>query len=310
MFGLNRKCFTFDLNGACYSLEVYVKDEGWFYFVKRGEALVYEEKRTARVSESCIPYEFHADLPEASLKFVVGAIGLTSLGLEVYRGDALYWRSSDKPFSTPKWTQGFLEWLDCQNEKSDPPKTPEQLKLNEDAKQLQPAIAVDIALGVLFFFVAREYGLVSAAVTGACATFGLLLVDRFVKPDLTGGFAVFGAVMALISAGLSLGLLDDLAIKLRGSIMGLILASLAFVDWLNDGRYLGRRFARYFYVLGVINPKRASLALCVSSLLLVAIDTPLAFILTTDQWIWYKAFLDSLIAIPIIFGAMWFSKAR
>jgi hypothetical protein len=42
----------------------------------------------------------------------------------------------------------------------------------------------------------------------------------------------------------------------------------------------------------------------------VAIDTLLAFILTIDQWIWYNAFLDSLITIPIIFAAMWFAKER
>ena len=56
--------------------------------------------------------------------------------------------------------------------------------------------------------------------------------------------------------------------------------------------------------LGQINPKRASLALAGATLLLMAIDTPLAFILTTDQWIWYNAFFDNIIAIPIIIGAM------
>jgi intracellular septation protein A len=131
-------------------------------------------------------------------------------------------------------------------QKSNLPRIPEQIRLEEDAKRLRPSIAVDIGFGLLFFLVAREYGLVSAAVSGACATLVLLMMDRFVKPDLTGGFAVFGAVMGLISAGLALSLHDDSAVKLRGSIMGLIAAGFVFLDWLNDGRYLGQRFARYF----------------------------------------------------------------
>jgi intracellular septation protein A len=310
LFSLNSDRFKFDLDGVAYEVELRVEGEDWVYVVERDGVAVYEEKRALRASEFYLPYGFEVHLPEGRLRFVAGAISSFSFALEVYQEDKLYWRSSEKPFKSPTRAQGLLEWLDRQNEKSHSAKTPEQLRREEDAKRLRPALAVDIVFGVLFFFVAREYGLVSAAVLGACATFALVIVDRFVKPDLTGGFAVFGAIMALISAGLALSLQDELAVKLRGSIMGLIGASFMFVDWLNDGRYLGRRFARYFYAFGAINPKRASLAVCVSGLLLVAIDTPLAFTLSTAQWIWYNAFLDSLIAIPIVLGAMWFAKER
>ena len=310
MFGLSSERFKFDIDGVPYKLEVRVEGEDWIYSVEREGILVHRERRALRMSEFHAPYGFEVQVPEGLLRFVTGAISSFSFALEVYRGGALHWRSSEKPFDFPKWAQAFLEWVDRQDERADLPKTPEQLAREADAKRLRPAIAVDIAFGVVFFLVAREYGLVSAAVAGACATLVLVIVDRFVKPDLTGGFAVFGAVMALVSAGLALSLQADLAVKLRGSIMGLIGATLMGLDWLNDGRYLGRRFARYFYAFGAIDPKRASLAACVSGLAIVAIDTPLAFILSTEQWIWYNAFLDSLIAIPIFVGAMWFAKAR
>lgn len=310
MFNLNSERFTFQLDGASYCFEICLEDDNWLYSVHREGLLVYKDTRALRMSEFHAPYEFSAHLPEGNLRFVAGGIGVISFALEVYLDDTLQWRSSEKPFSSPKWAQGFFEGLERLSKLSDVPKTPEQIRREEDAKRLRPAIAVDIVFGVLFFFVAREYGLVSAAISGAFVTLALVIVDRFVKPDLTGGFAVFGALMALISAGLALTLQDDLAVKLRGSIMGLIGAGFALLDWLNDGQYLGRRFARYFYVFGTINPKRTSLAVCVAGLVLVAIDTPLAFILTTEQWIWYNAFLDNLIAIPIIFGAMWFAKER
>jgi intracellular septation protein A len=310
LFDLSSKRFKFDLDGIPYTLEARVKGEELVYSVERDDILVHQEQRAMSLSEFHVPYGFQVQTPEGLLRFVVGSTGLWSLGLEVYRGGALHWRSSRKPFAFPKWAQAFFQWADRLAKDSDAPKTAEQLAREADAKRLRPAIAVDIAFAVLFFFVAREYGLVTAAVAGAGATLILVVVDRFVKPDLTGGFAVFGAVMALISAGLALILQDDLAIKLRGSIMGLIGASFMAIDWLNDGRYLGRRFARYFYVFGAIDPKRASLAVCASGLLIVAIDTPLAFLLTTEQWIWYNAFLDSLIAIPIVMGAMWFARVR
>ena len=311
MFSLNSERFTFDLDGVCYVLEIRIEEDDCVYRVERAGASVHEERRTPpRLADFYTPYGFETQTPEGNLRFVIGPVSFISLALEVYRETRLYWRSSNRPFKTPKRTRAFMDWLQRQGEKSDLPKTPEQRRQEEDAKQLRPAIIVDIAFGAVFFFVAREYGLVTAALGGAFATLLLVVIDRLVKPDLTGGFAVFGAVMALISAGLAVSFQDDLAIKLRGSIMGLIVASFAFLDWLNGGRYLGRRFARYFYILGTINPKRASLATCIVFLLLVGIDTQLAFSLTTDQWIWYNAFLDSLITIPIVFAAMWFAKER
>lgn len=183
--------------------------------------------------------------------------------------------------------------------------TPEQQAMLERQKKLRPSLIIDISFGVLFFFVAREFGLVTAALTGAAATLVLFAAQPFTKHDLLGGFAVFGVVMSLISAGIAWGFQDDLAIKLRGTIMSCIAACFALYDgFVLKGGYLGQRMAMYMEGLGKINPRRASFALAGATLLLMAIDTPLAFILTTDQWIWYNAFFDNLIAIPIIIGAM------
>ena len=187
----------------------------------------------------------------------------------------------------------------------------EKREMLKRQKDLQPSILIDIGFGVLFFFVAREFGLVTAALTGAGATLVLFAIQPFVKLNLLGGFAVFGVVMSLISASIAWGFQDDLAIKLRGTIMSSIAASFALYDgFILKGGYLGKRMAMYMEGLGQINPQRASFALAGATLLLMMIDTPLAFILTTDQWIWYNAFFDNLIAIPIVIGAMLMAREK
>ena len=187
----------------------------------------------------------------------------------------------------------------------------EKQAMLERQKKLRPSLLIDISFGVLFFFVAREFGLVTAALTGAAATIALVAIQPFTKHDLLGGFAVFGVVMSLISAGIAWGFQEDLAIKLRGTFMAFIAASFAFYDgFVLKGGYLGKRMAMYMEGLGKINPQRASFALAGSTLLLMAIDTPLAFILTTDQWIWYNSFFDNFIGIPIVIGAMLMAREK
>jgi intracellular septation protein A len=305
------KCRFFDHD---YIVEVEVKNDDWVYTVLRGQEHVHQHIRTPNYSEFYHPHSFSVELDSRCLIFTVGYYGMIASGLQVTWDGEMLFQSSDKPFKIPRRTQAFMNWLqkheDAEAKAKATPKTPEQLYKEKQAKQLRPAIAVDFAFGLIFFFVAREFGLVTAAVVGAAATFILLIVDRFVKPDLTGGFAVFGAVMALISATAAILFQDDLAVKLRGSIIGLIVCFLALIDAARGGQYLGKRFARYFYVFGILNPRKASLAVAASTTLIILIDTPLAFILTTDQWIWYNSFFDTLISLPIVFGAMWLAKER
>ena len=187
----------------------------------------------------------------------------------------------------------------------------EQRAMLERQKKLRPSIFIDISFGVLFFFVAREFGLVTAALTGAAATLVLFAVQPFTKHDLLGGFAVFGVIMSLISAGIAWGFQDDLAVKLRGTIMSIIAGSFALYEgFVFKGGYLGKRMALYMEPIGNLNPRKASFALAGSTFILMSIDTPLAFILTTDQWIWYNAFFDNIIAIPIIIGAMFMAREK
>ncbi len=308
--GLTRDRFAFELFGARHIAELHIKGDDWIYSLYRAGELIHRETRQPAMTDFYTPHVVEAATDQGTVALTFGFIGVLKTALEVREEGKLLWRSSTKPFTTPRTAQRVLQWVASSDETASTPEAAEQRRREEDMRSLRPAIAVDIAFGVVFFFTAREYGLVTAAVTGACLTFLLVIVDRFVKADLTGGFAVFGAVMALISAGFAVAFQDDLAVKLRGSFMGVVTAVLTLIDAANDGRYLGARFARYFAGFGRLNPRKASLAVAASAAVIVAIDTPLAFILTTDQWIWYNAFLDSLISIPIVIAAMWFARER
>lgn len=307
--------FTLPEDPARWTLKIraLLKDQAEQLTLTRNGEVIWEETQPHQTD--FLTQSRHIDIDTLDLSLEIGAISLVGYGVIVRRDDDILWRSHDKPFrsagkidlSLEKLEQKTTEWDAQANQEP----TAEQRAFAERQKALRPSIFVDIGFGILFFFVAREFGLVTAALTGAGATFALFLVNPFVKWDLLGGFAAFGAGMALISAGLAWGFQDDLAIKLRGTFMAMLGASFALIDaFVLNGGYLGKRMAMYMEGLGKLNPRRASLALAGATLLIMAIDTPLAFILTTDQWIWYNAFLDSLIAIPIIIGAMLFAREK
>lgn len=275
--------------------------------IRRDGNIVREDIRASSTQTRSRP--IHIDVEDYNLTLEFGAISLLKYGLIVRQDGNIIWRSHDKPFRSADKLDPTLKTLNRKaqtwetDSKRDP--TDAQRTLTEQQKALRPSIVVDISFGILFFFVAREFGLITAALSGAAATLFLTAINPFVKWDLLGGFAAFGVVMALISAGLAWAFQDDLIIKLRGTIMALIGASFALFDaCVLKGGYLGQRMALYMAGLGPINPRRASFALAGATLLITAIDTPLAFLLTTDQWIWYNTVLDSFIAIPIILVCM------
>ena len=274
------------------------------FVLTRDDSVIIDE--TYEAGPHVISTVREIELPDYNIRLDFGAVSKLKYALSINRNEMEIWRSDKRPFRNASAYDEKLTKIDNWNRDNE-----EKQAMLERQKKLRPSIIIDISFGVLFFFVAREFGLVTAALTGAAATLVLFAAQPFTKHDLLGGFAVFGVVMSLISAGIAWGFQDDLAIKLRGTIMSCIAASFALYDgFILKGGYLGERMAMYMEGLGRINPQRASFALAGATLLLMMIDTPLAFILTTDQWIWYNAFFDSLIAIPIIIGAMLLAREK
>ena len=174
----------------------------------------------------------------------------------------------------------------------------------EKFKRNWPSLAVDIALGFIFFFVAKWTDLTTAALWGAGAGLALVVVQQFVKSvDLLGGLALFGIVMMLISAGYALAFQDDYLIQMRTSIMGLFGAVLYLIDGLFGGRYLGERTARYLFMPDIV-PRRLSLAFGGISIIMAVLNWGVVKLVSKDIWLYYNAFGDFIIVVILFSVAM------
>ncbi len=308
--GLLKNSFEFRLDGDAYRVELRTTSRDWHFTVWRDGDVVARRDFEPRMQQLFGPHRIAVPTADGDLEISVGNLGWRSTGCVVERNGELVYRSHDKPFKAPKRGQALFRWLDDQTAESGGPKTPDVLERERRAKEIRPAIYTDIALGVVFFFVAREFGLVTAALTGAAATVSLAVIQPLVKKNLLGGFAVFGVAMALVAAGLAAVFQDDTFVKLRGSIVAGIGATSFLVDGLLGGRYLGKRLVRYLEGSFSIRPQRAAFASAAGALLVILIELPLVFLLTTDQWIWYNSFLDTLVAIPVVLGCFWLASDR
>lgn len=167
-------------------------------------------------------------------------------------------------------------------------------------KRNRVPIAVDIAMGLIFFVVAKLTDLPTAALVAAGLGILLIVADRFVSADLIGGMALFGIVMALLSAGLAIAFQDDLAVKLRGVILGGIAAICFFSDGLLlKGRRLGRGMMRYIPYRD-IEPKRLALGMGMLGLVMVGVNLAAAFLLSTDAWLFYTTFGDFVLIVILM----------
>ena len=109
------------------------------------------------------------------------------------------------------------------------------------------SIYADLGLGALFFIAGKiTEDLIFASLVGVAGGLALLVLQRFVKIDLLGGFAVFGTIMLFISGIFSFVFQDDYWVQMKGTALGLLSASMFFLDGvLRKGAYFGARFERY-----------------------------------------------------------------
>lgn len=171
-------------------------------------------------------------------------------------------------------------------------------------------IAVDIALGLLFFAVAKLTDLSTAAIVGAVAGLALVVVQRFVKVDLIGGLALFGVFLLLVSAGLALAFQDDMAVKLRTTIVGLISATLFIGDGLAfRGRRLGKGLARYL-PYSDLEHGRLAIGIGLVGATMAGLNYCVAQVASTDVWLFYTTFLDIVLALGLFTLAIRFARGR
>lgn len=186
-----------------------------------------------------------------------------------------------------------------QNAKGDPALDIDKLKAN------RIPIAVDIALGLAFFFIGKYVGLTEAALFGAAAGLTLMVVQKVTKIDLLGGLATFGIVMLLLSAGFAWFFQDEEWVKQRSTIIGLIGATAFLTDGLLGGRWLGRGLSRYVAYSDIV-PKRLALAMGMVGLTMAGLNWLVARYASTNVWLFYTTFVDFFIVfLMAIFAVQW-----
>lgn len=175
-------------------------------------------------------------------------------------------------------------------------------------KRNKVPVAVDVALMLLFFVVAKMTDLRTAALLGAGVGIALIVAQRFIKTDIIGGMALFGIVMALISAGFAWVFEDDAAIKMRGTIVGLIGAAFFLGDGLLlRGRRLGAGMARYLPYAD-IEPARLAIGMGAAGLIMAALNYVVLKLFSTDVWLIYHSFLDTVVFMFMMFGVFKYAR--
>ena len=159
-------------------------------------------------------------------------------------------------------------------------------------EQNKHSIYADLALATLFFIVSKVTGdLVLAAIIGGVTGLGLIVLQRFVKVDLLGGFAVFGTIMLAISTAFSLVLQDSYWVQMKSTALGLFTAALFMVDGLlRQGAYFGARFERY--MPGSLHHNRLAVGMSIVGIVSASGNYVVAENFSEDFWLMYTTFLD------------------
>ena len=170
-------------------------------------------------------------------------------------------------------------------------------------------LAVDIGLGLLFFIVAKLTDLSTAALVGAAAGVLLLVVQRYSKVDLLGGLALFGIFLLLVSAALAIVFQDDMAVKMRSTIVGMISAALFLGDGLLGGNRLGKGLARYLPYKD-IDPGRLAVGMGVLGLAMAGLNYAVAKLASTDFWLVYTTFIDMFLVMVALLAVFRFARRK
>ena len=171
------------------------------------------------------------------------------------------------------------------------------------------SVYADLALGALFFIAGKITGdLTLAAMLGVAGGLSLILLQRFVKVDLLGGFAVFGTIMLLISGIFSLFLQDDYWVQMKGTVLGLLTASVFFLDGvLRKGTYFGARMERYMPVK--LHHNRLAIGVSLTGVFNALGNYLVAENFSQDFWLTYTTFLDTpLLVILMLLVLRWSRK--
>jgi intracellular septation protein A len=178
-----------------------------------------------------------------------------------------------------------------------------QADLKENGTRFQrnlPSLLTDIALGIGFFLVGREFGIVNAAIAGAVAGVVLWVVQKITRIDLLGGLAVFGIGVSIVSAAFAYFAKDPMIVQMRSTIIGGAVAALFLSDGIFfKGKFLGQRLERYMPP-GTLAP-RLAVGIGLLGVFMALANWAVARFLSEEQWLFYTTFLDMPLGVAAFF---------
>ncbi len=211
-----------------------------------------------------------------------------------------------KPGAKIEWPEYLVKKYRDRNNL--PPEEKEKMQREEAQMRAQfqrnkPSLLFDIAVGLAFFVVAKYSNLTTAALVSAALGIAGWIVQRITKIDLLGGLATFGIIMSLITAGFALAFQDDDMVKMRSTILGIFTAVLFLGDGLLGGRFLGKRMVRYMPHPNT-DPGRLTVGIGVVGLVMAVLNLGVAKAFSTDAWLFYTTFLDTILALALTFAVI------
>jgi len=240
-----------------------------------------------------LTHTLHSIDANNKVKVSVGYINWLTVGIEIYQNDERIYASH--PGKDIYFAEKIIRKL----------AGAQDTEMLEQKRQIQSeqwqknkhSIFADIGLGAAFFIVSKTTGdLTLAAFTSIALGLALVVLQRFVRADLLGGFAMFGTIMLLISALLSLTFDSEFFVQLKGTIMGTLGASVLLADGMfREGKYFAPRFERYLN--SPVKHQHFVVGLGSISLLMAGINYSVATLFTEDQWLTYTTIID----LPLYF---------
>ena len=291
----------------------------------RGDELLDEQSVHHRDGIHTFVHALPEDAGEDT-RVEVGYVNWWSVGIAVLQGeDTLY---ESHPGKNVRVLEGLLQGTEmtsmtfqsdsCREPEAGPEHTAESdlsvaqmIESNQSKwERNKYSIYADMALGALFFLVGKlTEDLALAAIIGAAAGLALVVVQRFVKVDLLGGFAVFGTIMLLISAGFSLALQDDYWVQMKSTVLGIFTASLFMIDGVvRQGAYFGARIERYMPM--PLHHGRIAIGISLTGLVMAYGNYFVAENFSEDFWLTYTTFLDIPVSMAMFYAVVYWARKK
>jgi intracellular septation protein A len=252
----------------------------------------------------------------AAARVEVGYVNWWSVGIAVLQGEQTVYESH--PGKNVRFTEGMMQGSapsPASDESSAPASSSldigQMIESNQSKWQRNKySIYADLALGALFYLVGKfTEDLALAAIVGAGAGLALVVLQRFVKVDLLGGFAVFGTIMLVISAAFSLALQDDYWVQMKGTVLGLFTASIFMIDGVfRQGAYFGARLERYMPL--PLHHNRIAVGMSGLGIVMALANYYVAENFSEDFWLTWTTFLDMPLSIGLFYAIIFWARKK